>query len=160
MTVEYHDRYSAMGIERPNEKSCKGPCEATGVVPVKNRAMTKLFRTDSPLLLNDAAVDLVAQINFRDMTAEHDIDPEYADDWHEAHREAHSLRYVPKKMITGWNWGPAAKKALRRPWQTHKHLREIFKYWRWLWFSEDRRECDGWHFIVCHTCNGTRLQPT
>ena len=156
--IEYADRYSALGIPRPDEKSCKGPCEATGSVPTKHRDFGNvLIRTDGQM--NDLARELVEDINERRASGPA-LDPEYAEAWWKAHREAHTRWNIPKQMITGWKWRVAGRRILRRPWNTHKHVREIFKYWWWLWFSKERLQCDGWHFLTCTTCKGTRIQPT
>lgn len=156
--IEITSRYDVFG--QPPENACTGECEATGVVPIKNAAFGHLIRTDGPM--NDAARELVEQINQREMLAEHDIDPEYAEDWWKVHNGAHlpSLRYAPKQMIVGWNYGPWSLKLLRRPWKVRVGLRELLKYWWWLWFNKERLECDGWHFITCNRCHGTRMEPT
>jgi len=43
--IEISDRYSALGIPRPNPKTvCKGNCEGTGWVPIKKDDERAVFR--------------------------------------------------------------------------------------------------------------------
>lgn len=45
LKVKVIDRYSALGIERPNPKTvCMGPCEGTGIVPVQADHANPPFR--------------------------------------------------------------------------------------------------------------------
>ena len=44
MVVEFSDRYSSLGMTRPNPKTvCKGKCEGTGWVPVNRKELENTF---------------------------------------------------------------------------------------------------------------------
>ncbi len=88
--VEFSDRYSAMGIPRPDPNTmCRGKCEGTGVVPVK-------YSVPKP--------GEVSAVN----------DPNDPDD-----------------------------AELRRRWEAAER---------------EHPSDDGWHFVKCPTCNGSRLR--
>ena len=38
-------------------------------------------------------------------------------------------------------------------------LRELWRHREfWYWRSKLREWCDGWHFVTCPACNGTRVR--
>src|SRR5690606_30162182 len=117
------DRYSAMGIPRPDEGSCKGDCEATGYVPIFMR----------PKHVPDGNV----------FVSDNEDDPRYVSLWNAGHRQSCTVRGILHSLLHAKSVTPTGTGDYVR-WL----LRRLF----------NRRRCDGWHFVTCPDCNGTRRE--
>lgn len=117
--IEFADRYSAMGIPRPDpETVCQGPCEGTGYVPVCMRGSV-LAEIPMP------------ESGLHPLTVVKDCDCSHCTEQRAKRaQEASGPAEKDPALVGLWM---RAEAAIPSP--------------------------DGWHFVVCPSCNGTGLRP-
>lgn len=144
-TFEFHDRYTALGIPRPDPATiCPGACEGTGWVPVHIRDLVGAnpqFCLDyEPAALKRAWEDHQYWLDHHPRALRCTDEPtarnhQYRWLWMAAHYE-------------NCGWG-ARLRVLRQ---------NAPRDWVDAW-SQFRYGCDGWHFCRCLDCGGTGKRP-